>query len=160
MDFKCKSRNSTYTVVGGSSNAVRCFAAFLLFCFSAYNATHTPPPPPHTHPPHPPIHRLRESLGISADGSEKCFRLEDIEAFGRAEAQPLLWIDRDHRLNVKFVFTAVDPSGGGASAFSVASVLVYNGLIQVCALAIFCYILLYSNFFFKTRCLQAFSNLR
>ena len=78
------------------------------------------------------VRSLRESLGISADGSEKVYRLDDIEAFEKAVPQRLVFIDRDHRLNVKFVFTAVDPSGGGASAFSIASVLVYNGLIQVC----------------------------
>jgi len=74
---------------------------------------------------------LRESLGISADGSEKCFRSVDIEAFGAATPKPLMWDDRDHRNNVRFTFTAVDPSGGGASAFSIATVLVYDGKIQV-----------------------------
>ena len=74
---------------------------------------------------------LRESLGISADGSEKCFRTTDIEAFEAAVPLPLKWDDRDHRNNVRFVFTAVDPSGGGASAFSIASVIVYEGKIQV-----------------------------
>ena len=75
---------------------------------------------------------LRESLGISADGSEKVFRTTDIEAFEAAVPAPLVWQDRDHRENVKFTFTAVDPSGGGASAFSISTVIVYQGRIQVC----------------------------
>lgn len=74
---------------------------------------------------------LRESLGISADGSEKCFRLDDLESFKMATPQDLMWCDRDHRKNVRFTFTAVDPSGGGASAFSISTVLVYEGKIQV-----------------------------
>lgn len=77
------------------------------------------------------VHSLRESLGISADGSEKMYRLDDVEAFEKAVPTPLVWYDRDHRKNVRFCFTAVDPSGGGASAFSICSVLVYEGKIQV-----------------------------
>ena len=77
------------------------------------------------------VHSLRESLGISADGSEKMYRLDDVEAFEKAVPTPLVWYDRDHRKNVRFCFTAVDPSGGGASAFSISSVIVYEGKIQV-----------------------------
>jgi hypothetical protein len=66
---------------------------------------------------------LRESLGISADGSEKLYRNDEIEAFEKREGQRLVWIDRDHTLNVQHVFIAVDPSGGGPSAFSIASCL-------------------------------------
>ena len=75
---------------------------------------------------------LRETLGISADGSEKVYRDDDITAFEEREAQRLVWIDRDHRLNVMHFFVAVDPSGGGASAFSICSALTMpNGAIQV-----------------------------
>lgn len=70
-------------------------------------------------------------MGISADGSEKCFRLDDVEAFEKAVPQQLMWSDRDHRKNIRFTFTAVDPSGGGASAFSIATVIVFDGKIQV-----------------------------
>ena len=99
---------------------------------------------------------LRETLGISADGSEKVYRDDDITAFEEREAQRLVWVDRDHRytrsttrpesrncansdsrvllgrLNVMHFFVAVDPSGGGASAFSICSALTMpNGAIQV-----------------------------
>ena len=48
----------------------------------------------------------------------------------------LTWDDRDHRRNVQHVFIAVDPSGGGASAFSICSaIMLANGSIQVRALS-------------------------
>ena len=75
---------------------------------------------------------LRESLGISADGSEKLFRDDDICAFEQRTPELVFWDDRDHRKNVQHVFIAVDPSGGGASAFSICSAFVKaNGTIQV-----------------------------
>jgi hypothetical protein len=100
---------------------------------------------------------LRETLGISADGSEKMYRDDETTAFEQRKADPLVWIDRDHRcvttrvtirapvlllhsvcsisfyrLNVMHFFVAVDPSGGGASAFSICSCLTMpNGSIQV-----------------------------
>jgi len=78
---------------------------------------------------------LRETLGISSDGSEKLFRSDDIEAFEKREDAGLVWIDRDHRLNVMHFFVAVDPSGGGPSAFSICSMLVMpNGALQVLGL--------------------------
>ena len=76
---------------------------------------------------------LRESLGISADGSEKVYRNDDVEAFDQRVPDQLVWYDRDHRLNVQHVFVAVDPSGGGPSAFSIcSSITLPNGSIQVC----------------------------
>lgn len=78
---------------------------------------------------------LRESLGISADGSEKLYRDDDISAFEQRIPETLAWDDRDHRNNVQHVFIAVDPSGGGASAFSISSAFITsNGTIQVCAM--------------------------
>ena len=75
---------------------------------------------------------LRESLGISADGSEKLYRDDDVTAFETREPEIIFWEDRDHRKNVQHVFIAVDPSGGGASAFSICSALIKaNGTIQV-----------------------------
>ena len=66
--------------------------------------------------------RLRESLGISADGSEKAFNSEDVEAF-MARALPALYRNvRQVMDNIHWSFTAVDPSGGGASAFSIATI--------------------------------------
>ena len=40
---------------------------------------------------------LRETLGISADGSEKMYRDDETTAFEQRKADPLVWIDRDHR---------------------------------------------------------------
>jgi hypothetical protein len=75
---------------------------------------------------------LRESLGISADGSEKMYRGDDVEAFNIRVPDALVWQDRDHRLNVQHIFIAVDPSGGGPSAFSICStIMMPNGSIQV-----------------------------
>ena len=75
---------------------------------------------------------LRETLGISADGSEKLFRDDDTTAFEQRVPDQLVWDDRDHRRNVQHFFTAVDPSGGGASAFSIASLITLaNGTVQV-----------------------------
>ena len=76
---------------------------------------------------------LRESLGISADGSEKLYNDVDITAFEQRAPEVIYWDDRDHRKNVQHVFVAVDPSGGGASAFSICSALIKaNGTLQVC----------------------------
>lgn len=75
---------------------------------------------------------LRETLGISSDGSEKLLRNDDIDLLEQREGQYLVWIDRDHRLNVQHFFCSVDPSGGGPSAFSICSLLVMNtGFMQV-----------------------------
>lgn len=75
---------------------------------------------------------LRETLGISADGSEKLYRNDEIEAFEARAGTSLVWHDRDHRKNVEHVFIAVDPSGGGPSAFSIASALITEtGFINV-----------------------------
>ena len=65
---------------------------------------------------------LRESLGISADGSEKAFAQRDIENMLARTAPELEYSARDPRKNTQHIFLAVDPSGGGASAFSIASI--------------------------------------
>ena len=65
---------------------------------------------------------MRESLGISADGSEKAFNSDDVEAF-MARIPPELYVNRRMPMdNVQWTFTAVDPSGGGASAFSICTI--------------------------------------
>jgi len=75
---------------------------------------------------------LRETLGISSDGSEKLLRNDDVELFEERDGQQLVWVDRDHRLNVAHFFVAVDPSGGGPSAFSICSLVVMRtGFMQV-----------------------------
>ena len=78
---------------------------------------------------------LRESLGISADGSEKAFGTEAIEAMIKRVPKRLTYNIREPESNVNHVFVACDPSGGGASAFSIASLVQEaNGFLQVCAL--------------------------
>ena len=75
---------------------------------------------------------LRESLGISADGSEKAFGTEAIEAMMRRVPKRLVYNVREPESNVNHVFVACDPSGGGASAFSIASLVQEaNGFLQV-----------------------------
>ena len=66
---------------------------------------------------------LRESLGISADGSEKAFHTTDIEAMMKRVPDPIYYNVREPTQNVNHIFVACDPSGGGASAFSVASLV-------------------------------------
>ena len=65
---------------------------------------------------------LRESLGISADGSEKAFSTVDIENMIKRVPPPILYDVRNPQNNTSHLFVACDPSGGGASAFSIASV--------------------------------------
>ena len=43
---------------------------------------------------------LRETLGISADGSEKMYRDDDVTAFEQRQAERMVWIDRDHRCDL------------------------------------------------------------
>lgn len=66
---------------------------------------------------------LRESLGISADGSEKAFSAKDIESMIARPPPPILYNVREPEKNICHAFVAVDPSGGGASAFSIASIV-------------------------------------
>lgn len=66
---------------------------------------------------------LRESLGISADGSEKAFGTEAIASMIKRVPNRIQYNVREPASNVNHVFVAVDPSGGGASAFSIASII-------------------------------------
>ena len=78
---------------------------------------------------------LRESLGISADGSEKAFGTEAITNMIGRVPNRLRYDVREPTNNVNHVFVAVDPSGGGASAFSIASLIQEaNGSLQVRAI--------------------------
>ena len=86
--------------------------------------------PLHTLPTH--ARSLRESLGISADGSEKAFGTEAIEKMVKRVPNKLYYNIREPATNVNHVFVACDPSGGGASAFSVASLVQEaSGFLQV-----------------------------
>ena len=67
--------------------------------------------------------RLRESMGLASDGTHKAFRAADVDAF---LARPRLDIYVDimsynSRGNTNHFVVSVDPSGGGTSAFAVAS---------------------------------------
>ena len=74
---------------------------------------------------------LRESLGISADGSEKAFGTVAIEAMIKRAPKRLRYDIREPDANINHVFVACDPSGGGASAFSIASLVQEaNGFLQ------------------------------
>jgi len=69
---------------------------------------------------------LRETLGVGADGSEKAFPSVDVESMFKR-------IDQDsENTKILHTFTAVDPSGGGSSAFSVCTIVrLSNGYFQV-----------------------------
>lgn len=77
---------------------------------------------------------LRESMGVGADSTNKAFHAQDINDLF---ARPPVGIHRDHyeyydKDNINHVVLAVDPAGGGASAFAVASVCqLSNGSIVV-----------------------------
>ena len=74
---------------------------------------------------------MRESLGISADGSEKAFGTVAIEAMIKRAPKRLRYDIREPDANINHVFVACDPSGGGASAFSIASLVQEaNGFLQ------------------------------
>ena len=75
---------------------------------------------------------LRETLGLSADGSTKAYRNDDVDSFYAREPDPLTLCPYRPTDHVNHIFTAVDPSGGGASAFSVATIIVTaRGAFQV-----------------------------
>lgn len=59
---------------------------------------------------------LRESMGISAESTTRAFKESSIVAF---ESRP-----RPNPVRISHIFVAVDPSGGGQSAFAVASTAV------------------------------------
>ena len=65
---------------------------------------------------------LRESLGISADGTEKAFPLREVEAMLTRKGPVITYNRRDPTNNTMHVVIACDPSGGGASAFSICSI--------------------------------------
>lgn len=74
-----------------------------------------------------PTRSLRETLGISADGSNKAYRGDDIQAFMNRKPTVIPYNPRDPSTWTNHIFVAVDPSGGGPSAFSIASVVCLPG---------------------------------
>ena len=68
---------------------------------------------------------LRESLGISADASNRAFPSAEVDAFlaRRQDDLPKNVMNVYHQYNTKHFLLAVDPSGGGSSAFAITSIL-------------------------------------
>lgn len=64
-------------------------------------------------------------MGIAADGSNKAFPSKDVDAFlERARAEiPVDIMSELSRYNTRHFVLAVDPSGGGSSAFAVSSMV-------------------------------------
>lgn len=69
--------------------------------------------------------QLRESMGIAADGSNKAFPSADVDGFltRKRVAIPIDIMETFSRNNTHHFVLAVDPSGGGGSAFAVASMV-------------------------------------
>jgi len=66
-------------------------------------------------------------MGVSADGSSKAFRKDDIESMFIRVADRISYNPRNPRENCDHFFVAVDPCGGGSSSFAVCSVVVLPG---------------------------------
>lgn len=69
---------------------------------------------------------LRESMGISADSSTKAFPSADVERFLAERPRVKIPVDIMEdlsRSNTRHFVLAVDPSGGGSSAFAVSSMV-------------------------------------
>lgn len=68
---------------------------------------------------------LRESMGVGADSNTKAFPSKDVDAFlGRERvAVPVDIMSALSRNNTRHFVLAVDPSGGGSSAFGVCSMI-------------------------------------
>ena len=68
---------------------------------------------------------LRESMGIAADGSNKAFPSQDVDNFlDRPRMRvPVDIMEELSRYNTRHFVLAVDPSGGGGSAFAVSSMV-------------------------------------
>lgn len=68
---------------------------------------------------------LRESMGIGADSTQKAFYSADIQGFldRKPQAIPRHFYEDHLSENTRHVCVAVDPAGGGASAFAISSVV-------------------------------------
>jgi len=106
--------------------------------FFANSCTPTPHYMPHYMPrAHVPLSRLQ--MGVSADSNQKAFSATDITAF--LARDPVVFhrnmVSEWSRDNVNHVVVAVDPAGGGASAFAIASMAqLGNGTVVVRARAL------------------------
>lgn len=74
---------------------------------------------------------LRESMGVGADSTQKAFASSEIDAF--LQREPLEIEARSWNCHgVKHVCVAIDPAGGGSSAFAIAStVQLTSGTVMV-----------------------------
>ena len=91
-----------------------------------------PPPPEHINRMVLPalMCRLRESMGISADSSQRAFPSVDIDAFSKR----IIHSSHDHGGTTGHFVVAVDPSGGGSSQFAICSIAqLRSGTIVVSA---------------------------
>lgn len=67
---------------------------------------------------------LRESMGVSADGSNRAFPSADVESFMKRIYDGIpIDIHGDSSSNTNHVIVAVDPAGGGSSQFAVFSII-------------------------------------
>ena len=68
---------------------------------------------------------LRESMGVSADSTQKAFPSENVEKFMKRRLQeiPVDIMEFHSRHNTNHIIVAVDPAGGGSSQFAIASLL-------------------------------------
>ena len=66
---------------------------------------------------------LRESMGLASDGAHKAFPSKDVDAFldGPRATIHVDIMGRNSRYNTNHFVLAVDPSGGGASQFSICT---------------------------------------
>jgi hypothetical protein len=75
---------------------------------------------------------LRESMGVSADSTTRAFNSADVKALMQRVAVGVGRDILDPSKNTNALVVAVDPSGGGSSAFAVASVVqLPNGALAV-----------------------------
>ena len=77
---------------------------------------------------------LRESMGVGADSNTKAFHATDINNFLKRTPVAVYrdHIDYNNARNTNHIVIAVDPSGGGASAFGICSMVQQpNGSVVV-----------------------------
>lgn len=81
-----------------------------------------------------PAHSLRESMGVGADSNTKAFHASDINSFLKRPPVEIYrdGIDYSNPKNTNHIVLAVDPAGGGASAFTICSMVQQaNGAVVV-----------------------------
>jgi hypothetical protein len=77
---------------------------------------------------------LRESMGVGADSNTKAFHATDINNFFKRPGMEMEREDVHHTSsrNTNHILIAVDPAGGGASAFGICSMVQQpNGAVVV-----------------------------